>query len=546
MQPDTRDRTSQGACHGDPVTVIGAVSAAVSTINTIKGWFGGGKSEVDFDREFAQINGRLDDIQTSIDELTGLGHTILEAIGQVPAALMLHEIASVYALGETSIRNMQSYRQTGSQGDLDNARNNSAQALININALATGHPDQAQQLIGPMMYLLGVRLRVARELDDAVFAAPEYSLDIQRTANLLNGFANYITNNLPNPEPEVTVTYSSSGGFFNRTTTTVYRNEPGNYLVTFETVEKTLYPVGGPVLDRTELQPTYAEWVYDPILYSYGLTGGNFNGSVADAIALGREKAFGILGVDQIREAATQVDQLNDGIYDPGTTGDDVRNGGDNQDFLRGNAGNDLLNGANGDDTLWGDDGNDTLDGGAGINILRGGTGDDRLIDSALGADVFDGGAGFDTVSFAGYPLWFVTGVTISLATGYDSYTGNRLIGIEALEGGSGADRFTGNGEANRLAGAAGNDVLEGGGGDDTLLGQQGDDTLAGGDGTDMVRFSDASYDPHRRRRRSGGRHRDRRRHGHSVRDRGRRGYRPGRHTARQCRRQLPAGPGRR
>ena len=477
----------------DPVTIIGAVSAAVSTINTIKGWFGGGKSEVDFDREFAQINGRLDDIQTSIDELTGLGHTILEAIGQVPAALMLHEIASVYALGETSIRNMQSYRQTGSQGDLDNARNNSAQALININALATGHPDQAQQLIGPMMYLLGVRLRVARELDDAVFAAPEYSLDIQRTADLLNGFASYITNNLPNPEPEVTITTERLGLFIDRTTTSVYRNAPGNYWVTFETVERLLY---GVVLSRTELQPRYAEYVNDPIFGS-GLTFGNFNGSVADAIAMGREKAFDILGVDQIREAATQVDRLNDGIYDPGTTGNDVRNGGDNQDFLRGNAGNDQLNGANGDDTLWGDDGNDSLDGGAGINILRGGAGDDRLIDSSnLGADVFDGGAGFDTVSFAGYPLWFVTGVTLSLATGYDSWTGNRLIGIEALEGGPGADRFTGNAEANRLAGAAGNDVLKGEGGDDTLLGQQGDDTLAGGDGTDMVRFSDASYDP--------------------------------------------------
>ncbi len=194
----------------DPVTIIGAVSAAVSTINTIKGWFGR-KNEVDFDAEFTRINSRLDNIQSSIDELTGLGHTILEAMGQLPAALLVNDIASVYALGETSIRNMQSYRLTGSQGDLDNARNNSAQALININALATAHPDQAQQLIGPMMYLLGVRLRVARELDDAVFASPAYSPDIQKTADLLNSFANYITSNLPNPEPEVTVTYSSSG-----------------------------------------------------------------------------------------------------------------------------------------------------------------------------------------------------------------------------------------------------------------------------------------------------------------------------------------------
>lgn len=474
----------------DPVTVIGVVSAAVSTINTIKGWFGS-KSEVDFDREFDQINSKLDNVQSSIDELTGLGHTILEAMRQSAAALLVDQIASVYALGETSIRNMQSYRLTGSQGDLDNARNNSAQALININALATGHPDQAQQLIGPMMYLLGVRMRVARELDDAVFAAPAYSPDIQRTADLLNSFADYITS-LPNPEPRITISTERVGVFTDRTTTTVYENAPGNYWVTFETVERTF---GGVVLSRTERQPRYAEYLNDPIL-GFGLIFGNFDGSAADAIAMGRQKAFDILGVAQIREAATQVDQLNNGIYDPGTTGDDVRNGADNQDFLRGNAGNDRLNGGNSDDTLWGDDGNDTLDGGADTNILRGGAGDDRLIDSALGADLFDGGAGFDTVSVAGYPLWFVTGVTISLATGYDSYTGNRFIGIEALEGGAGADRLTGNAEANSLAGAAGNDVLEGGGGDDTLLGQQGDDTLAGGDGTDMVHFSDASYDP--------------------------------------------------
>ncbi|WP_428659292.1 hypothetical protein [Reyranella sp.] len=394
-------------------------------------------------------------------------------------------------MGDTSIRNLQSYRLTGSQGDLDNARTNSAQALININALATARPDQAQQLIGPMMYLLGLRLRVARELDDGAFAARAYSPDIQRTAELLNAIATSIAN-MPNPGPDITVTTDRIGLFTDRTTTTVYKNAPGNYWVTFETVERTLY---GVVISQTERQPTWAEYVNDPIFGS-GLTFGNFNGSVADAIAMGRQKAFDILGLAQIREAATQIDQLDDGIYDEGTTGNDVRNGGDLADVLLGNAGNDLLNGANGDDALRGEDGNDTLDGGAGINILRGGAGDDKLIDSAVGADVFDGGAGFDTVSFAGYPLWFVTGVTISLATGYDSYTGNQLIGIEALEGGSGADRFTGNAEANRLAGAAGNDVLEGAGGDDTLLGQQGDDALAGGDGTDMARFSDASYDP--------------------------------------------------
>ncbi|MDP3619070.1 MAG: matrixin family metalloprotease, partial [Ramlibacter sp.] len=56
---------------------------------------------------------------------------------------------------------------------------------------------------------------------------------------------------------------------------------------------------------------------------------------------------------------------------------------------------------------------------------------------------------------------------------------------IENAEGGSGADRLTGNAVANILNGGAGADTLSGGAGNDTLNGGVGNDTLDGGTGDD-------------------------------------------------------------
>ena len=120
---------------------------------------------------------------------------------------------------------------------------------------------------------------------------------------------------------------------------------------------------------------------------------------------------------------------------------------------------------------------NDTLLGNAGDNKLVGNAGDDTL-EGGLGTDILDGGgaAAGDTARYAGSAAAFinlaVTGTQNTLGYGYDT-----LIGIENLEGGSGADNFTGNDGANLLIGNGGNDTFRGGNGNDTIEGGTGQDT---------------------------------------------------------------------
>ncbi|MET0427788.1 MAG: cadherin domain-containing protein, partial [Microvirga sp.] len=131
-------------------------------------------------------------------------------------------------------------------------------------------------------------------------------------------------------------------------------------------------------------------------------------------------------------------------------------------------------------EAILGSDQADSLSGNGFSNTLTGGSGDDTL-DGAFGDDRLDGGAGLDTARFSGS-----LGATVDLSktgaqgTGYGTDT---LVGIENLEGGSGADSLAGNDGANRLVGGAGNDTLAGGGGNDTL---------EGGTGQNTARFSGA------------------------------------------------------
>ena len=73
-----------------------------------------------------------------------------------------------------------------------------------------------------------------------------------------------------------------------------------------------------------------------------------------------------------------------------GTPGNDVLEGAEGNDIIVGDAGNDSLSGLGGDDIIFGGTGNDTM---------RGGEGNDTFVSDALiQADVFDGGAGTDTI----------------------------------------------------------------------------------------------------------------------------------------------------
>jgi Ca2+-binding RTX toxin-like protein len=203
-----------------------------------------------------------------------------------------------------------------------------------------------------------------------------------------------------------------------------------------------------------------------------------------------------------------------------------VRTGTNRDDALRGTRVGDTLNGLAGDDIIVGGRGNDILNGGLGDDLLRGGPGRDRIIggpgedwadyrdattavtvslsnpalntgeargdryssiervrggrfddnltgnsrdnvlEGVTGADILNGGRGFDFARYKSAP----TGVTASLAdpslnTGHAA--GDTYIAIEGLQGSDFADTLIGNDANNVLVGGRGADILNGGGGFD-------------------------------------------------------------------------------
>jgi Ca2+-binding RTX toxin-like protein len=136
-----------------------------------------------------------------------------------------------------------------------------------------------------------------------------------------------------------------------------------------------------------------------------------------------------------------------------------------------------------------------------GFNRLIGGPGNDRL-DGRFGPDVFEGGDGVDTVSYASR----IVGVNATIdgvaddgdAVGpiggdlepTDRRRDNIETDVENVEGGAGNDVLAGDTDANRLSGGPGDDTIFGGDGlgpDDSLTGGPGDDRVHGGDGGDLV-----------------------------------------------------------
>lgn len=216
-----------------------------------------------------------------------------------------------------------------------------------------------------------------------------------------------------------------------------------------------------------------------------------------------------------------------------------------------GGAGRDTLIGNSADNVLEGGDGNDTLIGNGGADSLFGEGGNDTLRIGATSlsyGELFDGGAGFDTLDLSSHGTDFhvdLAGMTIDVSSstpvlssvdetagiGIDDTgigpgdtggveTGSeitaiglatgRVVNIEKIVGGSGNDRLIGDGQNNRLEGGDGNDWLFGNGGLDTLLGGDGDDLLSpglapltageryiGGDGIDRIDLSMFTDDLH-------------------------------------------------
>ncbi len=152
-----------------------------------------------------------------------------------------------------------------------------------------------------------------------------------------------------------------------------------------------------------------------------------------------------------------------------------------------------------GDDTIVGSAGHDLINAGIGWDNVDAGAGDDTIVSSAAGSatppdgnDVFNGGEGNDTLSFAGGEREFYVNLGDGVASA-DTMGADTLISIENVIGGELADDITGDDSGNRLEGRNGDDVLNGAGGNDVLIGGAGNDTFNGGDGVDTADFSHAT-----------------------------------------------------
>jgi Ca2+-binding RTX toxin-like protein len=161
--------------------------------------------------------------------------------------------------------------------------------------------------------------------------------------------------------------------------------------------------------------------------------------------------------------------------------------GSDFADQLRiGDNGNNLLDGGAGNDLLQDDGGTDTLLGGDGDDLLT-------VRDFAKSADRFDGGNGFDSLTY----ISSSSAVQVDLASGVNlgAAADDIIVDIEDIGGSNFADTLAGDDAANTFNGNSGDDILDGRNGDDALTGGAGADQLIGGAGNDtaVYRFSNAA-----------------------------------------------------
>ena len=157
---------------------------------------------------------------------------------------------------------------------------------------------------------------------------------------------------------------------------------------------------------------------------------------------------------------------------------------GTDVEILKGGSGDDSLYGGAGNDTLYGGAGNDTLSGGAGNDILYGDAGNDTFDEGAdsNGADIFNGGAGIDTVSYASRGTKVSVSIDGMANDGEAGELDKVMLDVENIIGGSGDDTLAGSSADNVLVGGLGDDTISGGTGNDTLRGDAGDDTFDEGD----------------------------------------------------------------
>lgn len=288
------------------------------------------------------------------------------------------------------------------------------------------------------------------------------------------------------------------------------------------------------------------------VTVSLQISGPQSGGDAEGDMLSGMEAVYGSLtgsntlsGTDGTNAPNTLVGgNVNDVLY--GNGGDDTLIGGGGNDTLHDYSGNDQANftGNVGEysitvfgsqlqvaDVVGGRDGVDLLDGidrlhfGAvnrSYTIILGDDSDNSTLQSyagrddyiaALGGndtfnmrvpdannnDVWDGGAGNDSVDFSLFDSSLGGGgeIVVDLATGsakmpnqYSAYQNlGTFIFVENIVATKFNDTLTGDGGTNTLDGRGGNDTLHGGDGDDYLIGGTGVDSFDGGAGIDTVSY---------------------------------------------------------
>ena len=181
-------------------------------------------------------------------------------------------------------------------------------------------------------------------------------------------------------------------------------------------------------------------------------------------------------------------DKLNAVENVDGTAAGDAITGDAGRNELSGEGGDDRVDGAGGSDIVSGGAGRDDLHGGAGNDILEGDGFRDQLApDPPPARDVLDGGPGTDAASWQGRSDRIVVDLSDPGPDG-EPAAPDRLVSVENVQGGRGADVLIGDNGPNVLDGGATRGRLVGKGGDDTLVGGDTSTRVDGGAGNDLVR----------------------------------------------------------
>ncbi|MBH1973674.1 MAG: FG-GAP repeat protein [Rhodobacteraceae bacterium] len=245
-----------------------------------------------------------------------------------------------------------------------------------------------------------------------------------------------------------------------------------------------LFPGNGAMEDYPTIAQLQSALVAANIIPIFAIAGGYETTYQDLATQLGRGAV-----VTLTANSSNIVAAITDGMTQATTThiedahagaGNDTVIGGVEDNGLWGNAGKDVIDGRGGADHIDGGAGDDALSGGdgndtfiytgrtSGFDAVDGGTGDDRVIATADGTVIgISSVIGVETISAEGH-----SGVTLlgSAAANLIDLSATTMMGITAINAGSGRDTVIGSAGADTISGGAGADLLTGGVGADSFV----------------------------------------------------------------------------